>query len=262
MDKSLFIHTTEQDTFEEMMKSISFDKEVEYAYINYDEKIKKPDLLGKTVKVTTIQFKEIHKIVKDICSILYIDEPEVFVYEDFFYSIDSKGLSKPWIEISAKTITDFSLVELKFLFGKVLCNIALEHTKYFTIGDQLINILKNNNLFTGSTTLSESWKLSMYRWSRATNYTSDNFGYLISKDIKACTNAMIKFVLNNKFLAENLNVQEYIKQSEEINKLDDNVYNYTKLDEAIPYGPFRIKNLLAYAASNRGIEALKKLKEI
>lgn len=254
MNKEMFVHPKEQESFEEMMKVIVFNKDIEFVYINYDEKMKRPDLLGKTVKVTAKQFGYINDVVSDISKILNIEAPDVFVYEDFYYSIDSKGINKPWIEISAKTIVDFSKEELKFLIGKTLCNIALNHTKYYMIGEQLINQL-NSGIFTGSKTLSETWKLTMYKWSRITHYTSDNFGYLMCKDIKASTMAIIKFILNNKFLAENLNIAEYIKQAEEINKLNDKVYNYTKLDEVIPYGPFRIKSLIAFA-SLRGIKGI------
>ena len=46
-------------------------------------------------------------------------------------------------------------------------------------------------------------------------------------------------------------------QSEEIQLLDEDIHVMTKNDERVPYAPFRIKNLLRYASSNRGIEAVE-----
>ena len=96
-------------------------------------------------------------------------------------------------------------------------------------------------------------KVKLYKWSRIANYTEDNFGYLIVKDIDICISAILKTILNSCFLSENINVAEYIKQAEKINSLDDNIHNYTKLDEKVPYGPFRIKNLISFASSRRGM---------
>ena len=38
-------------------------------------------------------------------------------------------------------------------------------------------------------------------------------------------------------------------------RLDDDVFNYTKADEPVPYAPHRIQNLMAYAISERGLRA-------
>ena len=42
----------------------------------------------------------------------------------------------------------------------------------------------------------------------------------------------------------------------EINRLNDMEYEYTKLDERIPYGPYRVKNLIAYASSENGMKVI------
>ncbi len=60
-------------------------------------------------------------------------------------------------------------------------------------------------------------------------------------------------------LAERVNMEEYLSQASKINLLDDTIYNYTKADEAVPYGPHRIKNLMEYSMSERGMTALRKL---
>lgn len=46
-----------------------------------------------------------------------IDNPTVYVYEDYYYGAESYGISHYWIELSAKTIQDFTEAELRFLRG-------------------------------------------------------------------------------------------------------------------------------------------------
>ena len=101
----------------------------------------------------------------------------------------------------------------------------------------------------GMKTYSAVQKQTMYRWSRIAHYTSDQFGYLISKSLKSSVQAIMLLIFNNRFIVDNINVAEYINQTEKINLLDDKVSNFSKLDEMIPYGPFRIKNLFTFAIS-------------
>ena len=68
-------------------------------------------------------------------------------------------------------------------------------------------------------------------------------------------------VLNSVLLAEQVDVKEFIGQASEINRLDDIVSNYTKADEASPYAPHRIQNLLAYVVSERGMNTKNLIKK-
>lgn len=261
MEKDLYISKYEKAAFEDMKDSSYFDEDIMYHYKNYVEKMIMPDLLGKTVKVTERQFKSINHIVEKIAELLDIEVPPVFVYEDFYYGVEAKGGENPWIEISAKTIMDFSEKEITFLLGREMCGINLKHVYYSTLIDETLSFLEQNNIFAGTDIYANKLKISMYRWKRLTNYSQDCFGYLVCKDLKTSIDAILKLILNNTYLAENVDVLEYVKQAEIINGLDDKVYNFTKMDEKIPYGPFRVKNLIGYSASERGIEAIKKIKD-
>jgi hypothetical protein len=256
IDKGLYIHSLEEAALKDFLESTFFSEEVMHNYINFDEKLRKPDLLGKTVRVSSKQFPKIHEIVSRVSREAGIAAPEVYIYEDFYYGVESKGAEKPWIEISAKTIMDFTEAELTFLIAREICGISLKHTYHETLIDEALQAAERGSFVLGADTMIKSLKAVMYRWSRVSSYSADCFGYIACRDLKACTSAILKLILNNSFLAENTDISEYIKQAECINALNDNVYNYTKMDERIPYGPFRIKNLIAYASSGRGIKAV------
>jgi hypothetical protein len=97
-------------------------------------------------------------------------------------------------------------------------------------------------------------RLSFYHWYRLSNYSADNFGYLMCGSMKSSVQTILKLVLNSVMLAEQVDVKEFIGQASEINRQDNMVSNYTKADEAIPYAPHRIQSLLAYAISDRGMQ--------
>ena len=248
-----FISEKEYESFKNIGNVNLWYEEVRECYIKIKEKIEKPDLYGKTLLVNEKQLPEIHILVKEIASILEMELPAVYVYEDFYYGVESKGIKKPWIEISSKTIMDLKREEIKFLLARAMCEIKLKHTEKKMVFNEYLNLLDNVPTLNVGDILENISKVKLYKWARISNYTEDNFGYLIVKDIDICISAILKTILNSCFLSENINIAEYIKQAEKINSLDDNIHNYTKLDEKVPYGPFRIKNLISFASSRRGM---------
>ena len=108
-------------------------------------------------------------------------------------------------------------------------------------------MLNNTSLVPGSDTLAKAARLKYAKWSRLSHYSADCYGLLATGNIRACVRAILILVLNNKGLAEKININEYIAQASDIYLLDDVISRFSQNDEKIPYGPLRIKNLLAFA---------------
>ena len=257
MDREMYRHILEAQAFEQFKKVICLEKEIEFIWNEIENKLKVPDLLGKTVRVSEKQFPELYKILVRQAKYMGIPTPDLFIYEDFYYGVQSKGTNKPWIEISGKTVQDLSNDEIEFLIAREMYNIKYEVTYYNSIFEELLKIVNNVNFVIGLDTLIDTMKIKICQWNRLCNYSADCYGYLKSKNIKVCIDAIIKLILNSIYLAEQVNIKLYIEEAKAINDLDDIVYDYTKLDEMVPYGPHRIKNIIAYASSTRGIEAIK-----
>lgn len=252
MERKNYVHLLQDVAFEKYKEGISFQKDIENTYENTEFKIRQPDLLGKTIRVTEKQFHNVWEIMKD----LYRHESglpvPVYVYEDYFYGAESYGISYPWIEISAKTITDFTKEELMFVLAREVYKIADGITKQKTMMEERFKYIKN----LAPNELEEISKASFYHWYRIANYSADNYGYLSCGSIKSSIYAVLKMVLNSVSLVEQVDIKEFIAQASEINKLDDITYNHTKADEPTPYAPHRIQNLLAYAESERGMKTI------
>ena len=112
MYREEYIHCRQNQAFEQYRGGILLQKEIEKTYEEIDYKIRRTDLLGKTVQVTAHQFPTVNKLVKSICEYEQMECPPVYVYEDYYYGAESYGIREPWIELSAKTIQDFSEEEL------------------------------------------------------------------------------------------------------------------------------------------------------
>lgn len=254
IDKKLFIHKKEEKFLEKINENLVLKGEIEDYYKNFYVKERIPDLLGKTVKITEKQFSEIYFLIEKICKVLEMDNVDAYVFEDFYYGVESKGIDEYWLEISAKTIEDLTLNQISFLLAKELYNIKFKNTYYSSLISRSIKNFEMVNI-PGMNISAEALKISMYKWHRVMNFSSDNFAYIICGSLKDSIDTILLTILNNKRLVSNVNLGEYIKQGNKIDSLDDEVYNNTKLDEMVPYGPYRVKNLISYSSSIRAKEA-------
>lgn len=257
-DSNDFIDTNQAE-FESEIHNILFSDTIKEYYRNFVEKKRLPDLYGKTVLVTSKQYCDIYKIIKEISDFIGIDPPQCFIYDDFFYDVSSHGIDHPWIEVSCKTITDFSEKEFIFYIAKELCNIKMRHTEHYEIIDLYLQMMGNLSI-PFSDTIAKGEKYSLYKWNRASCFTSDSFGALICGSIEDSFKAILKTILNNPELVESININEYLKQADAINTMNDAAFNDTKLDEKVPYGNIRIKKILAYLSTRRGMNAMSKYK--
>lgn len=239
----------EASAHQELMSYLLFADEFEHFYANYEEKVLRPDLYGKTVRCSSKQFPHIYEIAQRVSGELKMELPELFVYEDFYYGTDCKGIEKSWIEISAKTVTDFSEQELNYLLTRELLKIQKKWVKTHLVCTQAIAVLPELSMIgIGHDVVQKNLKVAFAKWSRIANYIVDAESYLIVKEIKPCTQAILKCILNSCRLAQAINLTEYLTQGTEISATDDIVSNYSKYDELVPYAPLRIKNLIAFAS--------------
>lgn len=248
MNREDYIHRGQDEAFEQYRGGVMFQEDVERVYEEIDYKVKQPDFLGKTVKVTTKQFPKVYNMIQELCSYADIECPDVYVYEDYYYGAESYGIGKSWIELSAKTIQDFTDDELKFVLAREIYKILDGVTKQKTMMDERFKIIRQ----VAPNELEQISRMSFCHWYRLTNYSADNYGYLMCGSIKASVNAILMMVLNSKMLAGQVDIKEFIGQASEINKLDDMVSNYTKADESVPYAPHRVQSLLAFVISKCG----------
>lgn len=253
LERSFYIDKRQDDAYALYQDGVIFEKDVERVYDEIDYKIKLPDFLGKTVKVTKKQFTQIYRIIGKLSSDLDIECPAVYVYEDYYYGAESYGISNYWIELSAKTIQDFSERELCFLIAREIYKIADGVTKQKTMMEEHFKMIRR----VAPDEAEEISRLSFYHWYRLANFSADNYGYLMCGSMKTAVWTILKLVLNSVMLAEQVDIKEFIGQASDINRLDDTAYNYTKADESAPYAPHRIQNLMAYALSDRGMKARK-----
>ncbi len=257
LKKQDYVHIGTDEAFDNYKKESILGNDIEKVYTAVEYRMKRPDLLGKTLLVSERQFSGLNQIVIELCTYMEMDKPDIYVFEDFFYGIESYGMGDYWIEISAKTIRDFTDTELRFLIAREMYKIKSGVVYQCMLRNQLFQM--QSSIPAIGDMIEKTSKMKFNHWCRLENFTADNYGYLMCRDLNACVNAIVGMVLNSKTMLSEIDMGEFIKQASAINKLDDTVSNYTKADEILPYAPYRVESLLAYAISKRGLNVRKEL---
>lgn len=256
MDSVNYFHPMYEEQTKAYEEWLPYQDEILMVYKDFDGRKMAPDRLGKTVRVDATQFPGLYERVRAMAERAGIAVPKIFLYEDYYYGVEAKGADSPRIEISAKTVADTSEAELDFLLAREICRIKHGMVKLAAVGEQVMRMLADTSIVPGAEYLRKGFQLKYASWSRTAHYSADCYGFLVTQDIKACVSAIMLLVLNNVELVRNLNIATYMKQAKDIYLLDDVVARYSENDEKVPYGPLRVKNLIAFATS---AEVLKEL---
>lgn len=263
MDLSLYKHPQEDEIQNRLKDNLVSDEYCNQLLENYklfDLERELPDYIGKCLEINEHQMPNIYNVVLDLCNIIDINVPPIYVFESYYFSVSAEGLDKPWIQISTKSLENLSLEELRFVIARELAHIKLGHMKWEVLCEQFS---KNLDLASDIVTIpcyqaasQQAFKIYMDRfklisanWNRISEYTADRCALVMCNwDIISAQSAILKQILNSSLLAKNVNLSSFLKQTEAIMSFKTNAAKFTRMDEMAPYGPFRLKELIAFAS--------------
>lgn len=251
-----FQHPLEQAALDNVLElTLAKDTLVEY-YRKVVVPQKKTDLLGKAVKASPKQFGGLFHALEELSDMAGISIPNIFIYEDFYYGTDVDGLDNPWIEISAKTVEDFTEPEIRFMLARQVAKIISGYLQVRAITEQFCGLRER------AVSISIDYKLASNKWLRMANLSADAAGYIMTNNLHSACSAIMKDVLNSSILAENVDVIEFINQSED---MDAEYCIFSRLahnQQEIAYAPYRLKELIRFASSDRCKKSIMDLHSI
>lgn len=233
-------------------------------YKEVEEEAALPDLFGKTLLVNNKQFPHIHSIVKDIAEILNFPAPLCFIYDSQKYLIDSEGISHPRLEISSRLAKDFSRDELKHVIAKEMFHLRQKHIeKQIMTGKILglfhllpnlpvISMLKTFGGGTAADAAGFHFQNLAFTWFKHACFSAENFAVSYTASVKDSITATLLTIFNERQLVESIDVRDYIKQIGRIESCTGPSATLEILNEVIPYGPYRILNMLRFLTSATG----------
>jgi Zn-dependent protease with chaperone function len=203
----------------------------------------KNQLLGHAVKVGPLQFPRVHDIARACASTLGIATPTVYIVNRQTLNAMTYGTDDDsFILVHSALIDHLTDDELLDVIGHECGHIHNNHVVYLTTMHYLQQM----------TTLFTKWliypaMIALRAWSRRAEITCDRAGLLCSKDLDVATRSLAKLALGSQKLYEQLNLEEFVKQADEVR---EGPGRYLEALASHPWLPKRILALRAFAESD------------
>jgi len=230
-------------------------------YKKFEEEASYPDLFGKCVEVNSSQFKDLYNVISEISKLLGIESPRCFIKDSYSYTIESEGLNYPWLELSAKAYNDLSKKEISFLIAKELYHIANNHLYHEIMSEKMFDLINSLPNIPGINIISKfggdiffehkefQYRQTAFQWFRSACLSADNFALSYIKDLKSSIDAILLTVLNERKMVDQIDLKRYINQIANIETCLNPMATLEKINEVLPYGPYRMLNLLRFYLS-------------
>lgn len=228
-------------------------KMIEYGY----EKVRYIDLVANHVKVTPRQCPKIYEIFKDAVETLDVSEPALFIGQSPELNAYASGSENPFIVLNSTLVEMLTEDELLAVIGHELGHIKCKHLIYTMVADFLrdfVDILSGATFGIGSL-LSSGLELALFTWYRKAELSCDRAALLVTQNLDACLKVLMKLSGGSKVIAEQMNVEEFVKQADLYKEMDNDTLNkiYKFLltrYQTHPYSVLRAKEIKMWAESD------------
>lgn len=223
-----------------------------------------PDLLGKNILVTRNQFPKIYSIVKDIAKALEMPIPQAYVYDNYKCVIDSEGIRIPRLEISARLVKEFKNNELIHVIAKEMYHIKFGHIYYEVMAEKTMSLLTSLPNIPGINILKQfgsdfaaqgtnfHFQAISFKWFTQACFSAENFAIAYTNDIGSSISATLLGIFNERELAQSININDYLGQIAKIELCIGPAATLERINEVIPYGPYRIDNMIKFVLTDNG----------
>ena len=219
LDPKQILHPDDQSQLAWIRNHKGFETLLNKSVVKYQEMFSNVEYTGNGFEINENSLPQLHCQLVDACNVLGLEDiPKMSSFWEYFISSDSIGGKKNRIIITTGTIDLMDEKEIDFILGHEIGHIRCGHKPYQMLLELLYSPIIND---VDQFNIASVIKLPLLDWYRVSHYSADRMGLLCCQDIDVALKAMIKMAGCPKRVYDNINIDAFIKQTEEFE-------NYTK----------------------------------
>ncbi|NJP12172.1 MAG: M48 family metallopeptidase [Leptolyngbyaceae cyanobacterium RU_5_1] len=184
--------------------------------------------MGNSIQVGPRQYASVYQIFQECLRDLDIyPEPNLFVSQNPLVNAFALGQEFPFIVLNSGLLDLMSETELRTVIAHELGHIKCKHTTLIQMAiwtTQLISGLAERT-FGLSLLISTGLVMAFYEWLRKAELSADRAALLVMDELHPITNGMMKIAGGSAHYAHELNLDEFTRQSERYQGLDEDGLN-------------------------------------
>jgi Zn-dependent protease with chaperone function len=265
LDPLSFQHPADVAAIRKLDRLPGLQRMIRKLSLGYTEKMYRMLNVSENIRVTPKQFPKIYEMFRESCAILDIPEiPEIYIRTHWQPNAFAFGVNKYTVTLLTGTLDLMTDDELLFVIGHELTHIKCNHMMYKT----LLYLLT----YVGAEIFGMFFKIAkltllplemrLRTWERKAEFSCDRGGLLVVQNLKVAQTAQIKMTGASKTLLQNIDVDEVLKQADDLRDMDEELLIramkvYHNIFRTHPFPIVRIKELHNWAQSDQHRRILK-----
>lgn len=244
LDAKTFMHPWDVAATKTLKRVPMFDrlvsKVMEYSF----ERVFYLQNVADNVRVTARMFPRLYRYLRYGCSIIGVEEPELYVCMDPQPNAYTYGHTKPFIVLTSGLIDMLDEEERFFVIGHELGHIKCEHVLYTVVAENiatLINVAGQATLGLGAL-VGTGLALPLYDWYRKAELSADRAALLCVQNKDIPIQVFMKLAGGATHLYKEMDQEEFMRQIRAYEDADESNLNraYKFMITAFRTHPFPI----------------------
>lgn len=185
-------------------------------------------LMGNNIQVGPRQYSSIYQMFRECVRDLDIEpEPTLFVAQNPVANSYALGQEHPYIVINTGLLELLTPAEIRAVLAHELGHIKCGHTILIQMAMWAMNAASMLGEFTFGlgNLVSSSLIYAFYEWRRKAELSADRAALLVTDDLNTVMRSMLKVAGGSNKYANECSLEEFIKQSENYQALDEDGLN-------------------------------------
>lgn len=259
LSPTAFQHPADRDAIKKLERLPGIQSLLRRASASYTEKMYRMLNVAENVRVTSKQCPKVYDMFREACSVLDIKEmPEIYIDMVYQPNALSFGIEKYTVTLHTGLIDLLTEDELLFVIGHELSHIKCNHMMYKTllylltyVGAQIFGVV-----FKVAAITFLPLEMKLRAWERKAEFTCDRGGLLVVQDTEIAQRALVKLAGASKNLLPNINIEEVLKQADDLAGMDDELLVramkvYHNVFRSHPFPIVRIRELHNWSQSDQ-----------
>ena len=223
LSSGAFEHPADRATLEALRRTPGLDRVLKWFYEMGAERLIRIQYTGDSIRVSPRQCSRVYNDLREACAILDVKEPDCYLMQNPYPNAFAFGLQRHTLVLTTGLIELLTDSERLGVIGHELGHIKAEHMLYrtmaYVVAELMTEVTKGLPLPAGL--LTSALSLSLYAWFRRSELTADRAGLLVVQDPEVTNSCLLKLAGGSLRLADDLNVDEFVKQADVYEDMDE-----------------------------------------
>ena len=259
IDPTVFQHSADREALKKLDSFPGMQTLLRRASGSYVENTLRMLNVSQNVRVGKKQFPSVYNLFREACDVLDIREmPEIYVSTVYIPNAFTFGMKNYSVTLLSGVLDLLTEEELLFVIAHELTHIKCNHMMYKTLLYLLTYV--GTQVFGAFFKIAEITffpiEMALRSWERKAEFSCDRGGLLTVQNPEIAKTALAKLAGFSKSLKTHVNIEEILKQADELQNMDDQMFvrvmkMYHTAFRSHPFPVIRIKELHNWSQSHQ-----------